>query len=153
MNPKKVKEATRMAREAEKQRRSQMERAQPEQSRAVVQNRNQLIMESQTTEPPESKGLQAQPLLGHIQDALHFVGTEHEQQNGGGPIRDRPPRSLGPYERVAKPRKREFDDDHSMSSADVRSSDPGHFLQPRPSRSQEGPRVSLYLHTILPGFD
>ena len=147
MDPKKVKkEAARMAREAEKQRRAQMEKAQREQSRAVMQNRTQLIMESQTTQPPEWKGLQAQPLSGNVIDASRLVSPEHKQRNGGGPIRERPAHGLGPYERVAKARKREFDDDHSMSSADVRSSavmsvmsfatnnsDPGHFLQPRPS--------------------
>ena len=149
MDPKKVKkEAARMAREAEKQRRAQMEKAQREQSRAVMQNRNQLIMESQTKQPPEWKGLQAPPPLGNFHDTSRLVGTEHKQQqrNGGGPIRDRPAHGLGPYERVAKARKREFDDDHSMSSADVptstvisvmsfatNNSDPGHFLQHRPS--------------------
>lgn len=144
-----------MLREAEKQRRAQMEKAQREQSRAVMQNRSQLIMESQTTQPPEWKGLQAQPLSlsSNLHDASRLVSTEHElrQRNGAGPIRDRPAHGLGPYERVAKARKREFDDDHSMSSADVRSSavmsvmsfatnnsDPGHFLQPRP-----GPFTSI----------
>jgi hypothetical protein len=56
-----------------------MEKAQLEQSRAVMQNHNQLIMESQTTQPPESEGLHAQPLLDNIQDVPHFVSTEHKQ--------------------------------------------------------------------------
>ena len=85
-----------MAREAEKQRCAQMEKAQREQSRAVMQNRNQLIMESQTTQPPEWKGLQAPPPLGNFHDTSRLVSTEHKQRNGGGPIHDRPAHGPGP---------------------------------------------------------
>jgi meiosis induction protein kinase IME2/SME1 len=153
MDPKKVKkEAARMAREAEIQRRAQRKKAQQEQSRAVMQNRTQIIMEAQTTGELEWKWQSHARLVTSQQDTSRLAGSEHNKpRNGGGPIRDRPPHEsallgLGPYERVAKVRKREFDDDHSMSSSDVRnsavmsvmsfatnSSDPVHSLRPRHS--------------------
>ncbi|KAI0308212.1 kinase-like domain-containing protein [Multifurca ochricompacta] len=126
-DPKKVKkEAARMAREAEIQRRAQMKKAQQEQSRAVMQNRNQIIMESHTKQELEWKW-QSHAHLVNSQDTSRLAGSEQKLRNGGGPIRDRPNHGntaagLGPYERMAKARKREFDDDHSMSSSDVRSS-------------------------------
>ena len=152
LDPKKVKkEAARMAREAEMQRRAQRKKAQQEQSRAVMQNRNQIIMEAQTKQELEWKW-QSHAHLVNSQDTSRLAGSEHNKlRNGGGPIRDRPAHGdsllgLAPYERVAKARKREFDDDHSMSSSDVRSSavmsvmsfatnnsDPGHFLRSQPS--------------------
>jgi hypothetical protein len=147
-DPKKVKkEAARMAREAEMQRRAQMKKAQQEQSRAVMQNRNQIIQELQTKQELEWKW-QSHARLANPQDSSRLAGLEHNKvHNGGGPIRDRPVHGgLGPYERVAKARKREFDDDHTMSSSDVRSSavisvmsfatndsDPGPSLRTRPS--------------------
>jgi hypothetical protein len=127
-DPKTVKkEAARMAREAEMERRAQRKKAQQEQSRAVMQNRNLLIMESQTKADLLWKW-QSHAQLLNSQDTSRLAGSEHSKlRNGGGPIRDRPAHGnaamgLGPYERVAKVRKREFDDDHSMSSSDVRSS-------------------------------
>ena len=151
-DPKKVKkEAARMAREAELQRRAQMKKAQQEQSRAVIQNRNQIIMESHTKQELEWKW-QSHAHLVNSQDAPRFAGSEHNRpRNGTGPIRDHPTHGdsaigLGPYERMAKARKREFDDDHSMSSSDVRGSavmsvmsfatndsDPGPSLRTMPS--------------------
>jgi meiosis induction protein kinase IME2/SME1 len=121
-DPKKVKkEAARMAREAEMERRAQRKKAQQEQSRAVMQNRNLIIMESQTKDDPSWKW---QPLQPNSQDTLHLSGSEHSKSRSGGPVRDRLVHGNAalPYERVAKARKREFDDDHSMSSSDVRSS-------------------------------
>ena len=124
-DPKKVKkEAARMAREAELQRRAQMKKAQQEQSRAVMQNRSQIIMEAHTKQELEWKW-QSHAHLANSQDTSRL---EHNRlRNGGGPIRDHPTNGdnaigLGPYERMAKARRREFDDDHSMSSSDVRSS-------------------------------
>lgn len=152
-DPKKVKkEAARMAREAEMQRRAQMLKAQQEQSRAVMKNRNQIISESQTRQELEWKWQSHAHLLSS-HDPSRFAGSEQHNQprNGGGPIRDHPTHGdnaigLGPYERMAKARRREFDDDHSMSSSDVRStaisvmsfatndSDPGpSSLRPMPS--------------------
>jgi len=147
-DPKTVKkEAARMAREAEMERRAQRKKAQQEQSRAVMQNRNLIIMESQTTKADLVWKWQL-----NSQDTSRLAGSEHSKlRDGGGPIRDRPVHgnaaaSLGPYERVAKARKREFDDDHSMSSSDVRSSavvsvmsfathdsDPGPAMRTQPS--------------------
>jgi serine/threonine protein kinase len=152
-DPKKVKkEAARMAREAEMQRRAQMKKAQQEQSRAVIQNRQQIIMESHTKQQIEWKWQSHAHLLSS-QDPSRFAGSEQHNQprNGGGPIREHPTThgdnaiGLGPYERMAKARRREFDDDHSMSSSDVRSaaisvmsfatndSDPGPSLRTMPS--------------------
>jgi len=151
-DPKKIqKEAARMVKEAEMQRRAQRKKAQQEQSRAVMQNRNQIIMESQTTQELEWKW-QSHARLVNSQDPSRLAGSEHNKlHNGGGPIRDRPAHGnatlgLGPYERMAKARKREFDDDHSMSSSDVQNSaamsvmsfatndsDPGSSLRTRPS--------------------
>jgi hypothetical protein len=151
-DPKKIKkEAARVAREAEMQRRAQMKKAQQEQSRAVMQTRNQIIMESNTKQEIEWKW-QTHGHLVNSQDPSRLAGSEHHKlHNGGGPIRDRSVHGgstlgLGPYERMAKARKRECDDDHSMSSSDVRSSavmsvmsfatndsDPGPSLRTRPS--------------------
>jgi len=149
LDPKMVKkEAARMAREAEMQRRAQRKKAQQEQSRAVMQNRNQIIMESQTKQELEWKW-QSHAHLVNPQDTSRLAGS-HKLRSGGGPIRDHHPHEsslvgLGPYERLAKARKREFDDDHSTSSSDVRNSamisvisfatnnsDPGHSSQHRP---------------------
>lgn len=128
-DPKKVKkEAARMAREAEMERRAQRKKAQQDQSRAVMQNRNLIIMESQTAKADLVWKWQTHSQLLNSQDTSRLAGSEHSKlRDGGGPIRDRPVHGnvaagLGPYERVAKARKREFDDDHSMSSSDVRSS-------------------------------
>ena len=145
------KEAARMVREAEMQRRVQMQKAQQEQSRAVMENRNQIIKESQTRQEIEWKW-QSHGHLANSQDTSRLGGPEHSKlRNGAGPIRDRPLHGnavlgLGPYERMSKARKREFDDDHSMSSSDVRNSavvsvmsfatndsDHGHSLRARPS--------------------
>ena len=129
-DPKKVKkEAARMAREAEMQRRAQMKKSQQDQSRAVMQNRNQIIMESHTKQELEWKW-QSHAHLANSQDSSRLAVSEHHKlHNGGGPIRDRPVHGnftttlgLGPYERMAKARKREFDGDHSMSSSDARNS-------------------------------
>jgi hypothetical protein len=147
-DPKKVKkEAARMAREAEMERRAQRKKAQQEQSRAVMQNRNLIIMESQTAKADLVWKWQL-----NSQDTSRLAGSEHSKvRDGGGPIRDRPVHGnaavgQGPYERVAKARKREFDDDHSMSSSDVRNStvvsvmsfathdsDPGPSMRTQPS--------------------
>ena len=147
-DPKKVKkEAARMAREAEMERRAQMKKAQREQSRAVMQTRNLIIMESETAKADLVWKWQL-----NSQDTSRLAVSEHSKlRDGGGPIRDRPVHGnavagLRPYERVAKARKREFDDDHSMSSSDVRSSavvsvmsfathdsDPGPSMQTHPS--------------------
>lgn len=127
-DPKKVKkEAARMAREAEMERRAQRKKAQQEQARAVMQ-KNRIIMESQTAKEDLAWRWQTHAQLLSPQDTSRLAGSEHSKlRDGGGPIRDRPVHGnaaacLGPYERMAKARKREFDDDHSMSSSDIRGS-------------------------------
>jgi hypothetical protein len=152
-DPKKVKkEAARMAREAEMERRAQRKKAQQEQSRAVMQNRNLIIMESQTAEADLAWKWQTHSQSLNPQDTSRLAGSDHSKlRDGGGPIRDRSVHgnvtaSSGPYERVAKARKREFDDDHSMSSSDIRTSavvsvmsfathdsDPGPSMRTQPS--------------------
>ena len=119
-DPKKVKkEAARMAREAEMERRAQRKKAQQEQSRAVMQTRNLIIMESQTKQDPALKWQSHAPLL-HSQDISRLASSEQSKiRNAGGPIRDRPVhgnavQGVGPYERVAKARKREFDDQKAV---------------------------------------
>jgi hypothetical protein len=155
-----------MAREAEMQRRAQMKKSQQEQSRAVMQTRNQIIMESQTRQEIEWKW-QTHARLANSQDIPRLAGPEHHKlRNGGGPVRDHVVHGnstlgLGPYERMAKARKRECDDDHSMSSSDVRSSamsvmsfatndsDPGPSLRTRASlfsTIREAPGSSPHLH-------
>jgi hypothetical protein len=125
-DPKKVKkEARRMAHEAEMQRRNQKMKAQQEQSRAVMERRNQIIMESQTTQELEWKWQShAHTDLLNPQDRSRMAASQTKLRSGGGPIRhhENGLPGLGPYERLAKARRREFDDDHTMSSSDVRSS-------------------------------
>ncbi|KAI9512597.1 Pkinase-domain-containing protein [Russula earlei] len=153
-DPKKIKkEAARMVREAEMQRRAQRKKAQQDQSRAVMQNRNQIIMEAQTKQELEWKW-QSHAHLVNPQDTSRFiVSAEHNKlYNGGGPIRDRPAHGnagpgLGPYERVAKARKREFDDDHSMSSSDLQNGPAMSVISFATNDSDPGP--SLRTHATL----
>ncbi|KAH9982906.1 kinase-like domain-containing protein [Lactifluus volemus] len=141
------------------------EKSQQEQSRAVMQTRNQIIMESQTRQEIEWKW-QTHARLANSQDIPRLAGPEHHKlRNGGGPVRDHlvhgnSTLGLGPYERMAKARKRECDDDHSMSSSDVRTSmsvmsfatndsDPGPSLRTRASlfsTIREAPGSSPHLH-------
>jgi hypothetical protein len=127
------KEAVHMAQEAGTEQCAQMKRAQQEQSQAVMhimQNRNLILMESQTKQDLAWK-LQSHAHLLNSQDMSHLAGSTHNKLcNGGGPIRRNRPvhgnAALGvaPYERVAKAHKHEFDDDHLMSSSDIRSPHP-----------------------------
>jgi hypothetical protein len=122
-----------MAQEAGTEQCAQMKRAQQEQSQAVMhimQNRNLILMESQTKQDLAWK-LQSHAHLLNSQDMSHLAGSTHNKLcNGGGPIRRNRPvhgnAALGvaPYERVAKAHKHEFDDDHLMSSSDIRSPHP-----------------------------
>ncbi|KAI0052892.1 kinase-like protein [Auriscalpium vulgare] len=134
-DPKKVKkEAERMAREAEKQRRAQAEKSHREQARAVMEKRNQVLMQTHTRGELEWKW-QNHGTLVHQPDVYRTNALErdkgksaHGPPNGGaGPIRQQgAAAAVGPYdwrrdERMAKVRRREYDDDHSMSSSDVQS--------------------------------
>jgi hypothetical protein len=154
MDPKKAKkEAERLQREAEKQRRALAEKMQREQARAVMQKRSQMLMK-QTGEGDELewKWQTSASLLGSNGNQRLNASTKGKPA-ASGPIRGQGPTAptvngerggsmtinaaAGRYgsqtdrdrvsewrsgERVAKARRREYDDDHSMSSSDMRSS-------------------------------
>ncbi|KAF9015154.1 kinase-like domain-containing protein [Cyathus striatus] len=131
------KEAERLQREAEKQRRKLAEKNNREQARAVMQKRNQMIQKSvddiewQRVEVVE-KGKQAAsgPIRHPIQNGIgNSAVTSTVKAAAGRTWR-------GMDERFAKARRREFDDDHSMSSSEVHmDSDPG------PSRIRNRPSL------------
>ncbi|KAJ6610928.1 kinase-like domain-containing protein [Mycena sp. CBHHK59/15] len=131
------KEAERIQREAEKQRRALAEKMHREQARAVMQKRNQMMQKTAVARELEwdggtqqrlewdetlSKGKQA--ALGPVRQnpaadvvnaaAGRFVPQPQPEVSLGGDWRR-------DTERMAKARRREFDDDHSMSSSDVHS--------------------------------
>ncbi|KAJ7092718.1 kinase-like domain-containing protein [Mycena epipterygia] len=127
------KEAERIQREAEKQRRALAEKMQREQARAVMQKRSQMTQNA-------ARQLEWD---GGTQQRLEW--DEKGKQAASGPVRQnqaaevpattvnaaagrfiQPDLSPGgdwrrESERMAKARRREFDDDHSMSSSDVHS--------------------------------
>ncbi|KAJ7103541.1 kinase-like domain-containing protein [Mycena belliarum] len=128
------KEAERIQREAEKQRRALLEKMQREQARAVMQKRSQMTQNARQVEWDggtqqrlewDEKGKQAasgpmrQNQAGEVPAttvnaaAGRFVPHQPDVSLGGDWRRD--------TERMAKARRREFDDDHSMSSSDVHS--------------------------------
>jgi hypothetical protein len=129
------KEAERIQREAEKQRRALAEKMQREQARAVMQKRSQMAQNARHLEWDggaqqrlewDEKGKQAAsgpvrqnqaevPATTVNAAAGRFVPQSHQPDVsiGGDWRRD--------TERMAKARRREFDDDHSMSSSDVHS--------------------------------
>ncbi|KAK0506220.1 kinase-like domain-containing protein [Armillaria luteobubalina] len=139
------KEAERLQREAEKQRRALAEKMQRDQARAVMQKRNQIVQKttgkddiewlagSQQRLDFEEKGKQA--ATGPIrQVTIHGNGTtpsitvnaasgrfatqvvEQPVASGSGDWRNRVEN-----ERLTKIRRRDLDDDHSISSSDVHS--------------------------------
>ncbi|KAI0068204.1 Pkinase-domain-containing protein [Artomyces pyxidatus] len=132
-DPKKIKkEAERMAREAEKQRRAQMEKSHREQARAVMEKRNQVLMQSHTRGQLEWKWQTHGDLLTTSDTHRTYAESGKSAGNGAssnaggggaGPIRQKSSSGNGwrRDERMAKARRREFDDDHSMSSSDVQS--------------------------------
>lgn len=130
------KEAERIQREAEKQRRALAVKMQREQARAVMQKRNQMTQDAarqfewdgwtQQRLEWDEKGKQAAsgpvrqnqaeaPATTLSAAAGRFVPQSHQPEgpNVADWRRD--------TERMAKARRREFDDDHSMSSSDVHS--------------------------------
>ncbi|VDB99651.1 unnamed protein product [Peniophora sp. CBMAI 1063] len=172
-------EAKERAREAERQRRLQAEKNHREQARAVMQKRNALeartrselewkwqshstLLQSEQQQQQQQLHWQQQQFSPGMQGAS-MSSTRFEKGKGSaGPIRQQPGANgfanAGPYhwrgdERMAKARRREFDDDHSMSSSDVQSigpvsaisfatvdSDPGPSRAPHP---QLRPRPSM----------
>ncbi|KAJ7125587.1 kinase-like domain-containing protein [Mycena crocata] len=132
------KEAERIQREAEKQRRELAVKMQREQARAVMQKRSQMTQNGPSRQLEWDGGTQQrlewdekgkQAASGPVRQnqatevpattvnaaAGRFVPHSHQPQvsPGGDWRRD--------TERMAKARRREFDDDHSMSSSDVHS--------------------------------
>ena len=134
------KEAERVQREAEKQRRKLAEKMHREQARAVMQKRNQMMQKTigndieweggneQRLDFSEtlSKGKQASsgPIRQNQMNNGNSLGSTTISAaagrfalQGDSPVGD----WRGVNERVPKARRREFDDDHSMSSSDVHS--------------------------------
>ncbi|KAI0309379.1 kinase-like domain-containing protein [Amylostereum chailletii] len=138
-DPRKVKkEAERVAREAEKQRRALAEKNHREQARAVIEKRN-LIQQQQGRSDIDWKwqhhaALANPHLVPEASPPPRFEPRDKgKSAHGGGPIRQisasngfgpSAPYSWRAEERMAKARRREYDDDHSMSSSDVQSIGP-----------------------------
>jgi hypothetical protein len=147
IDPKKVKkEAERMAKEAEKQRRILAEKAQREQARAVMMKRRQELKAA-----------------GEMKLDLEWLDYQRSGVEGARPIKKPPALRYNPvdpglqfveeHRRLSdqndrhKARRRDLDDDHSMSSSDMQSmrmsmisfatvdSDPG----PRPGAHRRPP--------------
>jgi len=166
MDPKQAKKAAeQLEREAQKQRRAMAEKAQREQARAVMQKRNQML--SGDSEELEWKYHVTGSMVGKQRPEGR---AKSKHGSSPGPIRQNQGQgtnvtsttvsaAAGRFdgslqtgswrrdERQSKARRREFDDDHSMSSSDVPSmgrmsaisfasvdSDPGpSILRNRPS--------------------
>lgn len=131
-DPKKLKkEAERVAKEAEKQKRALAEKMQREQARAVMQKRNALMQA--TASNLEWKYVINPNPVGRLEAEKHATGPKR-RNHGSHQERDRSTATLnaaaGRYgeppfsgwrgdERNAKARRRDWDDDHSMSSSDL----------------------------------
>ena len=133
------KEAERVQREAEKQRRKLAEKMHREQARAVMQKRHQMIQKTMGNDiewaggneqrldfsETLSKGKQASsgPIRQNQINNGNSLGSTTISAAAGrfgdNSVGDRDWR--GANERVLKARRREFDDDHSMSSSDIHS--------------------------------
>ncbi|KAG5733324.1 Sporulation protein kinase pit1 [Termitomyces sp. T112] len=122
------KEAERVQREAEKQRRKLAENMHREQARAVMQKRSQMVQKTtsnelewlggneQRLEFSEKNKLPSSMTRPNQSSTVNAAGARFVAQTDSG---DRDWRGVN--ERVSKARRREFDDDHSMSSSDVHS--------------------------------
>lgn len=130
------KEAERIQREAEKQRRALAVKMQREQARAVMQKRNQMTQDAArqfewdggtqqrlewdekgkqaSSGPVRQNGVAEVPATTVNAAAGRFVPQSHQTDVSVAEWRR-------DTERMAKARRREFDDDHSMSSSDVHS--------------------------------
>ncbi|KAF8140267.1 Pkinase-domain-containing protein [Boletus edulis] len=141
-------EAERLQLEAEKQRRALAERSQKEQARAVMQKRNQMLMQTTAGNELEWKWTHSGSLLS-INQRPNYGDLDKGKRSASGPIRQnqncakissptlnaasgrylKPPDTNLPSsdrwiprdERLSKVRRRDFDDDHSMSSSDIHS--------------------------------
>ncbi|KAH7930957.1 Pkinase-domain-containing protein [Leucogyrophana mollusca] len=170
------KERKRLLYEAEKQRRAHAERAQQEQARAVIQKRNQMLMQNAAKNELEWKWQHSGSLLSVNQRSVYEDMEKGKRASASGPIRQNQGHSVpkissptlhaasGRYinpvdgslapsdrwkdERLSKARRRDFDDDHSMSSSDIHST--GHVSvisfatvdsDPGPSRMRNRPGI------------
>ncbi|EIM83509.1 Pkinase-domain-containing protein [Stereum hirsutum FP-91666 SS1] len=160
-DPKKEKKlAEKMAREAERQRRAQAEKSHRQQARAVMEKRNQVIMQNHTKQQLEWKWQHSGSLLNpadaprppqadpkHKTASSSGLGVRQQSQASS---------SLGPSsydwsrdERMAKARKREYDDDHSMSSSDVQSIGPVSMISFATIDSDPGPSRLAHRPSML----
>ena len=141
-------EAERLQLEAEKQRRALAERSHREQARAVMQKRNQMLKQTTGRNELEWKWAHSGSLLS-VNQRPNYDDLDKGKISASGPIRQnqsngkvssptlnaasgrylKPPDTSLPSsdrwsprdERLSKVRRRDFDDDHSMSSSDVHS--------------------------------
>ncbi|KAJ7630928.1 kinase-like domain-containing protein [Roridomyces roridus] len=128
------KEAERIQREAEKQRRALADKMQREQARAVMQKRNQIAPKElewghaglQQRLEWDKKGKQA--ASGPVRQNQASEAPATTINAAAGRFMPQSPQVDGhgsdwgrDIERMAKARRREFDDDHSMSSSDMHS--------------------------------
>ncbi|KAF9478519.1 Pkinase-domain-containing protein [Pholiota conissans] len=142
MSSQNKKEAQRLLLEAEIEKRKLLEKSHREMSRAVMAKRHHILQDyvgndiewtpgpEQRLDVMESKG--KQPASGPVRHEQNNISNATKSNTIGAAAghfmmppdphlspMDRERR--GPSERVAKARRREYDDDHSMSSSDVRS--------------------------------
>jgi meiosis induction protein kinase IME2/SME1 len=139
----KKKEAERINREAEKARRKIAEQMHREQARAVMHKRQRMQQTGARAEEIEWSGANEQRVELADKPKLGASGPIRQKSGGGNPStlsaaagkftspsmepvpsldhRYRDWRGNTTAERVAKARRREFDDDHSISSSDVNS--------------------------------
>ena len=166
------KEAERVHREAERQRRALALKAQRDQARAVMQKRNQMLLTSNNEllewkwqhtgihangqsrtnlhdSHPKGKKVSAGSIRKNPGNVANGIGSTSVNAPVGSFVMqgdNSSGESRRDSERVPKARRREFDDDHSMSSSDVHSvsqvssksfatvdSDPGPRARQRPS--------------------
>lgn len=143
MDPKlRKKEAERMAREAEKQRRQLAQKMQRDQARAVMEKQKRLQNKDNWQSLSANNALLGLPenkmhaATGPIRQTQSYgTGAKTIKAAGGVFSAGESSRSdwRGDSERVSKARRREFDDDHTTSSSDIHSvisfatvdSDPG----------------------------
>lgn len=134
-DPKKLKkEAERMAKEAEKQKRALAEKMQREQARAVMQKRSALMQAAASNlewkyaiNPNPVGRLEAEKPTRNTTGPERRTHASHQERErsattlnaAGGRYGEAPFSGWRGDERFSKARKRDWDDDHSMSSSDL----------------------------------
>ena len=135
LDPKKLKkEAERMAKEAEKQKRALAEKMQREQARAVMQKRNALMQTAASNlewkyaiNPNPVGRLEAEKQTRNATGPERRTHGSHQERErstatlnaAGGRYGEPPFSGWRGDERNAKARRRDWDDDHSMSSSEL----------------------------------